>query len=275
MPTRRVLGVQWRDYTDAVRYPFADSATLVNDEGLFFPESTFLDAVFYPPGAASGFYLSAIIVKPDRTCTIALGDQRSDVIASATVPIPLPSGENSIRFVDAYYREVGLVVTDRERTNFLSSWPEGEHRFRSSQTEFAASCCIPVPPSGVDGLLLDDGTLLTGDVWLVGEDGVVLSHETVVEERPSIYGGQMTLEKILIHVVGDPLFKRRRNLQEVLNTMFLKTLSVAVVGKWITCGPDAMGNIQLYNDPRQEGAILRLRPGDGGLIIEAVGYEES
>jgi hypothetical protein len=53
---------------------------------------------------------------------------------------------------------------------------------------------IPTPEVGVRGFLTEAGALLTGDVWWVGERGIVVRDD----------GGTVRVD-----VVGDPLFARR------------------------------------------------------------------
>lgn len=196
---------EWYDSHDDSRFPFVDTATLTNTAGdTLFPE-TFLDAALYPLGAGSRLYLSQITVS-SRRITLVFGDELNPLRASTSFdPEDPPS---TLAVVDTAGRPAGILVSEPLRLAVFRSWSLGTHEFLLADTELAASVCIPTPESGVRGLQLDDGQVLTGDVWLVGDDGIVLTCET---GTPQLRCEQPADPQFVIrvHAVGDPLFRRR------------------------------------------------------------------
>ena len=118
--------------------------------------------------------------------------------------------------------------------------------------EFAATCVTPMPAAGVRGFTTPDGTLFTGDVWLVGEDGVVVREEDGA---------------VRIDVVGDPLFRRRlcQPVQLFTTPRFVKTIN--------GMRPDARGDFKITaGRALAADTVLRVYTDDtGGITFEAVG----
>ena len=68
-----IRSAEWRRYNEPTKYPFADEATLVNDAGVFLPETLFIDAILYPVGGREQMYLSRVTVTSE-TATVWIGD---------------------------------------------------------------------------------------------------------------------------------------------------------------------------------------------------------
>jgi hypothetical protein len=187
----RILHPEFRDEQLYSRYPFADGASLTSRGGLALTPDTFLDASVYPIGGGARAYLSVLGVAPGLV-TIWIGDPALARRASAAFdPLDPP---DRLALTDAAGRPAGLLLADPVLLAATQAWPAGEHVFDPAATEFAASCTIPTPGTGLQGLATADGQVLAGDVWLIGEDGVVVREEDGA---------------IRIDVVGDPLFARR------------------------------------------------------------------
>ena len=75
-----------------------------------------------------------------------------------------------------------MLISATDRLSAFQTLGIGTHVFERAHTEFAATVCVPVPEIGINGFILDDGTLLTGDVWLIGTDGVVIRKTTITRE---------------------------------------------------------------------------------------------
>jgi hypothetical protein len=109
-----------------------------------------------------------------------------------------------------------------------------------------------MPEIGVRGFRTEAGDLVTGDVWLVGENGVVIR-----EEAENV---------IRFDFVGDPLFARKLCIEQGLfvTGSFLKTINEQ--------GPDAQGDFKLnVGETISADTVLRITPIDGGIKISAVG----
>lgn len=211
-----------------------------------------MDAALYPVGATGPLFLAAIEVKP-RAATLVLADARTPRLATAAFD-PL-AGVDSVEFLDAVGRTAGKIVVDTERLPAFQAWPTARHELGQAAAEFCPAVVVPLPAGGVEGLLLEDGTLLTGDVWLVAEDGVVFTDTGDA-------GGNV----IRVDVIGDPLFRRRlcRPADLFQTPRFIKTINGVA--------PSDQGDFHLLvGGHLAETNILRVYPRDGVLVIEAVG----
>jgi hypothetical protein len=260
---------EFRDELEFTNYPFADTASLVNDAGEFLQPDLFLDASFYVLGAAERLYLSGLHVAHDRV-TLTLGDAVAARLATGDFSLTDPA--DSVRFLDLFGRPAGLLISTSERLASLGSWAVGDHVFSLGQTEFVASVCLPVPDAGLTGLRATAGNAIGGDVWLVGESGIVLS--AVEEQTPQLDGTNVAQQVIRVDVVGDPLFRRR--LCEVpdffVNPRFVRQLIIRQGNRQFVARPDLYGDIQIgVGNLLANDTILRFRAAPEGLIVEAVG----
>lgn len=254
----RTLTPEYRAARAETRYPFAAAATLTNAAGDAFLEGTLLDAALYPVGGAAGLYLSAVVVAR-QAVTLWVGNEGDERLCSGTFAAARPP--DVVPLADALGRPAGLLVSEATRLAPLLAWPAGTHAFTRAETEFAASVCVPTPERGVRGLLLDDGTLLTGDVWLVGGEGVVLR-----EDAPGT---------IRLDVVGDPLFRRRlcgpgaafAVPRPITTLRFLDPHGAA-----FDVTPDAQGNVRIAAaNAAAHDTVLRVVATEAGLRVGAVG----
>ena len=195
MSTTRILYPEWPAENSKTKYPFAARATLTNG-AVQLLIGTFLDAVLFPIGGHERLRLSKVIVT-HANVTLYIGDQITEELASGTFNLPVPP--DNVSLADTYGRPAGFIISDSQHLGLFPSWGVGTYKFTADATEFAATVCIPTPEAGVRGFLLDDGTLLTGDVWLIGDAGVALSADSS--------SGQPVIR---VDVVGDPLFLRQQ-----------------------------------------------------------------
>ena len=202
MPTIR--SQEWRDLGKDTKWPFSDAATLANTNGDSLDNQMFVDASLYPVGADNGAYLGAVVVDGDRV-SIEISHE-SGVLCSATFDRHSPPDELS--FEDTYGRPAGVAICTPASLYTFQFWTEGRHEFKRAQTELAAGAILPRPAQGVSGLLLEDGTLLTGDVYFVGGRGVLL--QLVSSSRRVSCGSYVQEQSIIVNVVGDPLADRGR-----------------------------------------------------------------
>lgn len=266
----RILFPEWRKQNEPTKYPFSDAAALVNATGRVITEGTFLDAALYPIGNATGLYLTKAVVS-FQAVVLYVGTQAAPELASGTFPLVDPPDQ--VAFVDPYGRPAGVLVSEGRRLGLFQSWGVGTHEFQPAETEFAASCVFPTPEVGVRGVRLESGELFVGDVWLVGDDGVVFR---ATEEQVPVPGTcqTRTVRVIRMDVVGDPLFRRRlcqpNNLFQT--PQFLKEVRVLGPNMDFTVPPDPAGNINLtvVNDLAAD-TVLRITAKENGIEIGAVG----
>ena len=65
-----------------------------------------------------------------------------------------------------------------------------------TQTPFAPAVIVPQPEIGVRGIVTPDGDALFGDVWLVGENGVIIRRDTDGSLRIDMIGDPFTARKL-------------------------------------------------------------------------------
>lgn len=244
-----IQGAQFRDEQSASRYPFADTATLVDDLGNVLPADLFADATLYPIGGVEGVYLSQLSVAVDGQITLGIGDVNTALMASVTFD---PLIDAPLLLLDLSGRPAGVIVLDPLQAIELQGWQLGTYTFSQEATEFVAACVIPTPEIGVRGLQSPDGYVATGDVWLIGENGVVLREVDGY---------------IRIDIVGDPLFRRRlcESLDLFVTPAFVKTIN--------GIGPNQYGSFNfMVVDEVSGDTLLRLSPvNDNQLRITAIG----
>jgi len=247
----QTLFPSFREEYEMTKYPFMDDASLVSTTTKQTIErDIFLDASLYPIGVTSGpLYISNVNVKP-RNVEIVIADRSRQPRAIASFD-PLQAAD-VLDVVDLFGRPAGVLVSDTMRLSRFTAWATGDHQFAPTATQFAPSCCIPTPESGVRGMMTEDGALFTGDLVIIGENGVVVRKESN--------------DVIRIDVVGDPLFRRKLCTPVDLFTTprFIRTIN--------GCPPDKYGNFNLtVGGNLNSETILRIYKADTGLIVEAVG----
>ncbi len=266
----RVQFPQWRAENDPTKYPFAARATLTNGQRSLV-EGSLLDAILYPIGGGARLRMSKVVVT-HGTVTIHIGDQVEAELASGEFDLLSPP--DSLPLVDAYGRPAGLLVSEATRLAIFGAWGVGTYEFTAEQAEFAATVCAPQPAVGVRGVLLDDGTVLTGEVWLVGDDGVVLRKEEVTVPAARCGGDSVTREVIRIDVVGDPLFRRRLCAPADLfaTPNFIRTVTFKDQKQTVVCSPNVYGDIKVsVNNALAADTVLRIHPTPEGNKFEVVG----
>lgn len=269
MSQTRHLHPEWRESHETTNYPFADGATLRNAAGYFIPEVTFLDAILYPIGGLVGLYLSKIDVQHE-SATLYVGDSRNTERCYGEFNLLSPP--DSVVLADAYGRPAGMLVSEPERLAIFQSWAAELHVFEVEQTEFVADVCVPTPEIGVRGFVLEDGSVFTEDVWMLGDDGIVLSLSEEVTAMPGCVGDEQTRQMIRVDAVGDVLF-RRKLCQELFTTpRFLQTITVRNQCLDFVCEPGSDGDFKLTVAHQDSSdTVLRVRTVTEGLIIETVG----
>lgn len=249
---------------EGTRYPFVATASLSNGRDTFL-EGTFLDAHLYSVLGTQRYYISRVVVTSSQM-TIIIGDENE--AERLTGKISMPIDTDVIQLADIYGRPGGILVSEPARLSLLAAWGIGEHRFEQKQTEFCVTCQMPVPDPGVTAIRLAGGELLSGKVWLVGEDGVVLRTELTTDRKGNV------VESLRIDVVGDPLFLQRLCNPESLFAAVNPVRAIRIKqGDYVyECEPDDQGNFSMQmNDSLVADAALRLRTTPEGIVIAVEG----
>lgn len=258
MSGARILFPDFRDEQGDSRYPFADTATLLADNATTaISRDAFIDASLYVIGARRRVYISKITIAAQKI-TIQIGDENTVNLASTSfVPNPIQAPENGVlTLTDLRGRPAGAIVADVDKLVLFSGWDVGVYTFQPTATEFAASVCIPANEPGVRGALTANDDLITGDLWLIGDGGVVIRHE----------GEQNGYQIIRVDIVGVPLFSRFVCIpfERFTPKNFVKTIN--------NCPPDEYGNFTVTATGFEaEDTVLRVTHKDGIIFIDAVG----
>lgn len=266
----RILFPEWRRQFEGTKYPFSQRTTLANAGGRFLTETTFLDAALYPVGAGGRLFLSAVVLT-HQTAALTLATPDQPQIATATFSLTAPPDQ--VVFSDAAGRPAGVLISESQRLALFQSWGVGTHEFSVEQTEFCPSVVFPTPEVGVRGFVLETGEVFVGDVWIVGDDGVVVRlEETDVPDDDGC--GVRRVKVVRLDVVGDPLFRRRLcSPRDLFHTpRFVKTLRVVAPNGTVDCPPGPAGNVLLVtNGHLAADTILRIRTTGEAIDVSAVG----
>lgn len=252
MSEARILYPQFRDEQSDSRYPFADNAGLLSVERkLDIGRDTFIDASLYIIDGDRQSYLSAITVTPIAV-TITVGDVGAKVRATGTYSALNPPEDGIVELFDSWQRPCGMLLSTPLALSRFAAWPAETHTFKLADTQFVGSVVIPAKAPGVRGITAETLELLTGDVWLIGDRGIM-----VRQDGDGI---------IRFDVVGEPLFQRYlcQPYERFQPRIFVKTIN--------GCGPDAYGNFTLTATAHgATDAVLRVFVQDGNIRIDTVG----
>lgn len=258
MSGARILFPDFRDEQADSRYPFVDTATLRATDGVTtISRDTFIDASLYVIGGRNHVHISTVIVTPQKI-TLRIGDEDTDNLAETSfVPNPIQTPDNdTLTLTDTRGRPAGALIANADKLVLFSGWDIGTYTFTQAATEFVASVCIPANEPGVRGALTAADDLITGDLWLIGDGGVVFRYE----------GEQNGYQIIRVDVVGVPLFSRFLCIpfERFTPKNFVKTIN--------NCPPDEYGNFTLTATGFEvDDTVLRVTNRDGIIFIDAVG----
>lgn len=256
----------WRAENSTTKYPFTERATMVNRDGVGIPDGVFLDAALYPAGGTRNFYLSRLAVSA-REATVTIGDAGNPVLAIGTFTPAAPPSE--LLLTDPSGRPAGVLVSEPQRLVTLAAVRSAV--FQPQQTEFCPSVCFPRPVAGVAGFALDDGTIISGEVWLVGGAGVAILNGTSENVTIGPACGELSEEAgvVAVHVVGDPLFRRRLcGNEEFIAPRFVRQIRITDGTTTFECAPNDGGDVRLVvDDSAANRPTLRILVQDGGLRI--------
>jgi hypothetical protein len=249
---------EWRAQNANRKYPFADGASLLSNEGWMLNLGAILDARIYMLGATGAVYLSSIAIVDDVP-TITIADSSAAHTCSTTIDVA--DATDTYALTDSAGRPAGVLVLD---PNLKITAFSTNATFNQSATQFVTSVVASVPDAGLTGIVVN-GEVLSGTVYLVGQNGVQLS----------VDGNNLRVD-----VAGDPYAYRRLSLEGVVpepNRTAIKSVAVwytdpdnvtQLVGSVL---PNEYGEIHLVTgDTIKEDNILRVLPATDGLGISAI-----
>lgn len=171
-----IVYAEWRNQNEQVNYPFADSATLVNADGVSIDRALFVDARLYPVGGDETLYLRRVSVEEERVrFYLAIGE--TEIAYGELDLLAIPSN-GEVPVLDLVGRPAGVLVSSPVALAAVpGSFQRGDTVFPEDATHFAPSVVVPMPDVGVRGFVTDDGDAVYGEAILIGEQGIVLSLE--------------------------------------------------------------------------------------------------
>lgn len=256
---------EWRPSLAGTKYPFAPSMELTNSDGILLPEEGLIDAHLYPIGGKDGIYLSQLNIS-NEFVTFYIGDSSNSTIASGSLNLrsllasPSDKRGTIVQLSDAHERPAGILVSSVIGMAAFGTLGNGKFTFQQTQTEFAATVCMPTPEIGVRGVILPDGTLmpeaLSDELWFVGGDGITLTYELNTSSSKCTTALDV-FPTIRIDAVGDPLFLRMlcSGTEGFATPSFIKTIRVK-------------NDIKGCEDEGAETWDIDLKERDGRLFIQ-------
>lgn len=260
----RLLFPQFRDEQSDSKYPFVDGATFAPraaaaqiDKSAF---RSIIDAVFYPIGGGHRLYLASVTVD-ELFIRFVVVDFDGVVSISAVYDWRNPPTNNTLNFFDQYDRPAGAIIAETTDLDRFRGWGVGQYDFLPSATEFVATVVIPAKEPGVRLLQNENNAVFFGDVWLIGDAGIVLRAETSNDDDTNV---------IRIDIVGEPLFQRYvcANADSVFQPKkFVRTIN--------GCPPDEYGNFTITATEKlltngKNDVPLRVYPETGSIFIAAL-----
>ncbi len=260
---------EWRDEQEYSQYPFEDGCSLTTTTGEKFERSTFIDAAVYVVDNVDQISLTRVDIEAE-SLKLYLGTPANTLLV--TCEFAWTSADTHVQLIDAAGRACGVLVTDAARLSIFQSWGSGTFLFDSTAAILVAACNHAVPSAGVTAFELDDGSILYGDCYIVGDNGVVLN--CVPTTRRTECG--VVEDKryaIQVHAVGDPLFLRKLCEPNLFKSnSFLQTLVFQKGEKEVELGPGEDGRIMIWQAPVvSENTILRVVQKNNKLSVTVVG----
>ena len=159
---------EWESQNSRRNYPFADIATLLDQQGTAIPLDFLLDAIL-TPFDLQGFCYLAAINGPART--IVFGDSAT---GNPVGQAQWQEGAHAIEVYDVsgFNRPIGTLLLGPGVVQLESNQVRV---FDPAATALAPTAFCAVNQTGVRGIVLPDGTLRVGDVVFEGQSGVTVS----------------------------------------------------------------------------------------------------
>lgn len=269
-----IVHPQWRDSHRETAFPFSLTAALTTDTDKTLPTGAFLDGVLQLPGGVVPFHLLSIDVGYE-TATLQFGDATRDNLVHGVVDLQDP--QEITELVDDSQRSFGALIGDPTVLRQINGWGLGLHTFRRGRAELAAAVCVALPSVGVSGLSTADGQVHAGDVWIVGERGVVV--RTAMQSAPAPCAVRLEQSVVRVDVVGDPLFRRRGCNDEAgayATPRVIRKIRFKQGATEFVCEPDQYGVIPMTaSNLAVDKAALLLRVESGRIILEIAGPSPS
>lgn len=164
---------EWLLQNSQRNYPFCDAASMLDSAGAMVPQDLVVDAILYPQGLL-GFPYLLRIDGPNRA--FYFGDSMTQKAIGVCRWSP---GDTRAQVQDTsqYSRPIGTLVFGPGINSIDTT---AVRTFAPRSTQLAPTAYVALNQTGVTGLVLPDGTLMTGNITITGQDGVVVSTQNGV-----------------------------------------------------------------------------------------------
>jgi hypothetical protein len=235
----------WRAENEQRNYPFADDATL-EGSSLSLAKALFIDGRLYPIGGDETLYLGQVS-RSGSTITFTISTETAGALATGSYDVADIPASGEIAFHDSYGRPAGMLLSSETALQAFSGLNSGDYTFLPAEARFATAVVVPQPDTCFRGFILPDGELVTGDVWIVGEDGVVIRNDDGA---------------LRVDMIGDPFATRKLCEDEEPSDDTIEALAPYCPLKTVNgIEPDENGNFQLLIGSNQSMSnILRIMP---------------
>ena len=157
-----VSNTEWLNSNSYRKYPFADSASMLDTNGVLLPTDFIVDMHLFPIDLAGFPYLSAV---SSHSGELYFADSATGVTFGVAA---YTAAGGAVEVLDGSNRVVGMVVLGDSAGVVLGA----TRAFTADATMLAPTAYTPVNQTGVRGIQLPDGSVVTGHVTFEGVDGV-------------------------------------------------------------------------------------------------------
>lgn len=240
------LNEQWDDSLRSKRYPFAGTGPLATTQGQVVPDDLFLDLNLMVESETATVVLATIHVVPGQVALYRFELQDGTLVGTLT---STPSDTTLMPIVLGTLT-VGYAKIDLGAAQIVRGWPQLDYLLNA---EVLPHLLVVSDPAWRRGFKLPDGTILTGNVYLVADRGLWF---------------ERTTNGFRLHATGDPFNGR------VEPARGLKSLNGV--------GPDLDGNVNLIGLsttnfsgstflPAGQPFRVNITPGTSELTIDLTG----
>lgn len=176
-----ILLGEYRNQNSRRNYPFRDDCTLTDDAGVALPTDFLIDAYVFPITLREDNIDIRVTDLVDDHVYIQKIDLNERKIYIASIWHGVVYGiatfnetsKTAIVYEEPnYHRQIGVLVFGDGLANVLASGPV--RTFQANATALTPTTFTIMDQIGVRGFLLEDGTLVTGNVTFEGQDGIVV-----------------------------------------------------------------------------------------------------
>jgi hypothetical protein len=232
----KISGPTWPDALRGLQYPFAIPGPIRADDGTVLDPDVVTDLALFVSADVEKVLLYTVTVVQGVSATFTFANGAGTPVGTVTVT-PVSNGRAGISLNGV---NTGFMTSDPTAMRGVLNWTSAVYSFR---VELVPHVLVFSDPAWRRGVVLPDGTVLTGEIWLVGSDGIQF---------------EATADGFRIHAYGDPYAGRTgpRRAFTALNGVL----------------PDSNGNINLV--PQGTNASFRLNfipLGSGQIRVEVTG----